>query len=61
MISALRRQRQANCYEFEASPVYRVSSKTVRTVSQKNPVSKNKKQKNKKEKKKKKEGRCACV
>jgi hypothetical protein len=38
--------------EFEASLVYRVSSRTAR-ATQRNPVSKNKKQKTKKKKKKK--------
>jgi hypothetical protein len=42
-------------YEFEASLVYRVSSRTAR-ATQKNPVSKNQK-KNQKKKKKKKEKR----
>jgi hypothetical protein len=37
--------------EFEASLVYKVSSRTARTI-QKNPVSKNQKTKNKKNKKK---------
>jgi hypothetical protein len=39
--------------EFEASLVYRVSSRTARAI-QRNPVSKNQKQKTKKKKKKKK-------
>ena len=33
------RQRQADLCEFEASLVYRVSSRTARAVSQRNPVS----------------------
>jgi hypothetical protein len=37
--------------EFEASLVYKVSSRTAR-ATQRNPVSKNKKQKTKKERKK---------
>ena len=48
MIPALRRQRQAECNEFKASLVYRVSSRTAR-VTQRNPVSKkNKTNKNQK-------------
>ena len=38
-IPALGRQRQEDCCKFEASLVYRVSSKTTRTV-QRDPVSK---------------------
>ena len=34
-------QRQVNLCGFEASLVYRVSSRTARTVTQGNPVSKN--------------------
>ena len=41
LIQELRRQRQANLCEFEASLVYRVSSRTARAVTQRNPVSKN--------------------
>jgi hypothetical protein len=44
LIPALRRQRQADLYEFKASLVYRVSSRTART-SQRNPVSEKKKKK----------------
>ena len=36
----LRTQRQANLYEFKASLVYKVSSRTARAVTQNNPVSK---------------------
>jgi hypothetical protein len=43
LIPALRRQRQADLCEFEASLVYRVSSRTT----QKNPVSNKIKQKKK--------------
>jgi hypothetical protein len=43
LIPALRRQRQAECNEFKASLVYRVSSRTAR-VTQRNPVSKKTKQ-----------------
>ena len=42
LIPALRKQRQVDFCEFKASLVYRVSSRTARTVSQRNPVSKNK-------------------
>ena len=48
MIPALGRQRQADLSEFEASLVYRVSSRTTRTVTERNPVSKNKTKQNKK-------------
>jgi hypothetical protein len=44
---ALGRHRQADS-EFEASLVYRVSSRTARRQTQRNPVSKNQKQTNKK-------------
>ena len=47
VISALGRQRQGDLCEFKASLVYRVSSRTAKIVTQKNPVSKNKKQKTK--------------
>jgi hypothetical protein len=47
LIPALGRQRQVN---FEASLVYRVSSRTARAI-QRNPVSKNKKQTKSKTKK----------
>ena len=40
LIPALGRQRQADLCEFEASLVYRVSSRTARTVIQRNSVSK---------------------
>ena len=40
LIPALRRQRQADLWEFKASLVYRVSSRTARAVTQRNPVSK---------------------
>ena len=53
MIPALLRQRQADLCEFEANLVYRVSSRTARTLSQRNPVSK-KQNKNKQTTKKKK-------
>jgi hypothetical protein len=48
LIPALGRQRQP---EFEASLVYKVSSRTAR-ATQRNPVSKNKKQKTKNKKQK---------
>ena len=41
LIPALRKQRQMGLCEFEASLVYRASSRTVR-ATQRNPVSKNK-------------------
>jgi hypothetical protein len=44
LIPALGRQKQARISEFEASLVYRVNSRTARTI-QRNPVSKNKKKK----------------
>jgi hypothetical protein len=40
------RQRQVDLYEFKASLVYRVSSRTAR-ATQRNPVLKNKSNKNK--------------
>ena len=45
LIPALARQRQVDLWEFEASLVYKVSSRTARAVKQRNPVLKNKKQK----------------
>jgi hypothetical protein len=51
VIRALERQRQARIYEFKASLVYRVSSRTAKTA-QRNSVSK--KQTNNKNKKAKK-------
>jgi hypothetical protein len=44
LIPALGRQRQADSYEFGASLVYRVSSRTTRAI-QRNPVLKNKRKK----------------
>ena len=41
LIQALRRQRQADLSKLEASLVYRVSSSSVMTVTQRNHVSKN--------------------
>ena len=38
MIPALRRQRQVDLCEFEASLVYKASSRTARAVTQRNPV-----------------------
>jgi hypothetical protein len=49
LIPALGRQRQGQISEFEASLVYRVSSRTARAI-QRNPVSKNQKKKKKKKK-----------
>ena len=39
LIPALRKQRQADLWEFEASLMYKASVRTARTVSQKTPVS----------------------
>ena len=46
LIPALKREGQVDLCEFELSLVYRVSSKTARTI-QRNPVSKNQKKKKK--------------
>jgi hypothetical protein len=46
--------------EFEASLVYRVSSRTARTI-QRNPVSKRKKKEKRTEKKRKKERKQKCI
>ena len=43
LILALGRQRQVDLCEFKASLVYKASSRTVRTVTQRNPVLKNQK------------------
>ena len=62
LIPVLRRQRQANLSDLEASLVYRASSRTAR-ATQRNPVSKKKKKKKegrkegRKKEKKKKEGK----
>ena len=40
LIPALRRQIQADLYEFKASLLYKASSRTARAVTQRNPVSK---------------------
>ena len=47
LIPALVRQRQVDLCEFKASLVYRANSKTVRAVTQKNPISKKTKNKKK--------------
>ena len=47
LILALGRQRQADLYEFEASMVYRVSSRTGSKATQRNPVSKKQNKTNK--------------
>jgi hypothetical protein len=62
LILALWRQTQVDFCEFEASLVYKVSSRTAR-ATQRNPVSKNqkKKKKRKKRKKKKKETHPYCI
>ena len=44
LIPALRRQRQVDLCEFEASLVYEASSRTVRAVTQRNPDSQQKQQ-----------------
>ena len=55
---ALGRQRQAYLYEFEASLVYKVSSRTARTT-QRNPVSeKPKGEKEEEERKRDRERKC---
>jgi hypothetical protein len=46
-LPALGRQKQADLCEFEASLIYRVSSRTARAIHR-NPVSKKQKQKNNK-------------
>ena len=52
LIPALGRKRQVDLCEFETSLVYRASSRTAGTVTQRNPVSnKNKNKKQKKEEK----------
>ena len=43
LIPALGRQRHVDLCEFETNLVYRVSSMTVRAVTQKNPILKNNK------------------
>ena len=45
LILALRRQRQADLHEFESSLVYRASSRTAMTVTQRNLVFKRTKNK----------------
>lgn len=50
---ALVRQREAGLSELEVSLVYKVSFKTTRTVTQRNPVSKKKKKERRKKKKEK--------
>ena len=47
VIPALGSQRQADLCEFETSGVYRVSSRTARTVTQRDPVSNEKNHKTK--------------
>ena len=41
LIPALGRERQTDLSELEASLIYKASSRTARTVTQRNPVSKN--------------------
>ena len=45
LIPALGRQRWQDLYESEANLVYKVSSRTARAVTQRNPVSKKQKTK----------------
>ena len=52
LIPALGRQKQENLCEFEASLVYRVSSRTAR-ATQRNPVSTNKQTKHRNKQKEK--------
>ena len=52
LIPALREQRQVDLCEPEGSLVYRVSSRTARTVTQRNPFSENKKKRKEKQSKK---------
>ena len=46
LIPALRRQRQADLCEFEASLVYRASSRTGSKATQRNPILKKKRKNN---------------
>ena len=52
LIPALGRQRQVNLSEFGANLVYKASSRTASTVTQRNPVLKIHKKKKRKERKK---------
>ena len=52
LIPGLGRQRQVDFSEFKASLVYRVNSRTVRIVTQRNPALKSKANKNKQANKK---------
>ena len=56
LIPAQRRQRQADLCEFEASLVYRVSSRTTEDIHR-NPVSKRKKRKKERKERGKEGGR----
>lgn len=47
LLPAFRRQMQADFCEFQASLVYEMSSRTVRKVTQRNPISNKQKQANK--------------
>ena len=49
LIPALRRQRQVGLCKFKASLVYKVSSRTARAVTQRNPIKTKKKKKDLKE------------
>ena len=46
-IPALTRQMQTDLYEFETNLVYKVSLRTARVVTQRNPVSKKQKKEEK--------------
>ena len=45
LVPALGRQRQVDHCEFEASLIYKLSSRTVRAVTQRNPILKKQKEK----------------
>ena len=50
LVPALKRQRQADLYEFKVNLVYRMSSRRAR-ATQRNPVAKNQKKKKKRKEK----------
>ena len=54
LIPALRRQKQVNLSEFKARLFYKASPRTARTITQRNPVSKNKTKQTKTERKREK-------
>ena len=55
LVPALRKQRHMDLCEFKTNLVYRVSSQTARTVTQRNPVSKQTNKQTNKQKSKEKE------